>query len=102
MLRAVISFCLFILFLSFQAAENDGLGDTIKLRLLAGNADCSQIKVIDESEATLTMLDERIEKAIVETGARALILDPVQAYIGAKVDMNRANEVRAILSQQNG
>ena len=45
------------------------------------------------------MLDERIEKAIVETGARALILDPVQAYIGAKVDMNRANEVRAVLSQ---
>ena len=45
------------------------------------------------------MLDERIEKAIVETGARALILDSVQAYIGAKVDMNRANEVRAILSQ---
>ena len=76
----------------YQTAE-DGLGDTIKPRLLAGNADCSQIKVIDESEATLTMLDERIEKAIVETGARALILDPVQAYIGAKVDMNRANEV---------
>ena len=82
----------------YQTAE-DGLGDTIKPRLLADNADCSQIKVIDESEATLTMLDERIEKAIVETGARALILDPVQAYIGAKVDMNRANEVRAILSQ---
>lgn len=82
----------------YQTAE-DGLGDTIKPRLLAGNADCSQIKVIDESESTLTMLDERIEKAIVETGARALILDPVQAYIGAKVDMNRANEVRAILSQ---
>lgn len=82
----------------YQTAE-DGLGDTIKPRLLAGNADCSQIKVIDESEATLTMLDECIEKAIVETGARALILDSVQAYIGAKVDMNRANEVRAILSQ---
>ena len=82
----------------YQTAE-DGLGDTIKPRLLAGNADCSQIKVIDESEATLTMLDERIEKAIVETGARALILDSVQAYIGAKVDMNRANEERAILSQ---
>ena len=82
----------------YQTAE-DGLGDTIKPRLLAGNVDCSQIKVIDESEATLTMLDERIEKAIVETGARAPILDPVQAYIGAKVDMKRANEVRAVLSQ---
>lgn len=82
----------------YQTAE-DGLGDTIKPRLLAGNADCSQIKVIDESEAALNMLDERIEKAIAQTGARVLILDPVQAYIGAKVDINRANEVRYILSQ---
>ena len=30
----------------YQTAE-DGLGDTIKPRLLAGNADCSKIKVID-------------------------------------------------------
>lgn len=66
----------------YQTAE-DGLGDTIKPRLLAGNADCSQIKVIDESEAALTMLDERVEKAIAETGARVIILDPMQAYIGA-------------------
>ena len=40
-----------------------------------------------------------LEKAIAETGARVIILDPMQAYIGARVDMNRANEVRAILSQ---
>lgn len=64
----------------YQTAE-DGLGDTIKPRLLAGNADCSQIKVIDESEAALTMLDERVEKAIAETGARVIILDPMQAYL---------------------
>ena len=51
----------------YQTAE-DGLGDTIKPRLLSGNADCTRIKVIDESE-------------------------------GEKVDMNRANEVRSILSQ---
>lgn len=82
----------------YQTAE-DGLGDTIKPRLLSGNADCTQIKVIDESEAALTMLDERVEKAIAETGERVIILDPMQVYIGAKVDMNRANEVRNILSQ---
>lgn len=82
----------------YQTAE-DGLGDTIKPRLLSGNADCSQIKVIDESEAALTMLDERVEQAIAETGARVIILDPMQAYVGAKVDMNRANEVRNILAQ---
>ena len=79
----------------YQTAE-DGLGDTIKPRLLAGNADCSQIKVIDESEAALSMLDERIEKAIIENNARLVIIDPIQAYLGADVDMNRANEVRPI------
>lgn len=46
----------------YQTAE-DGLEDTIKPRLEAAEADCSQIKVIDESEAALSMLDERIEKA---------------------------------------
>ena len=82
----------------YQTAE-DGLGDTIKPRLLAGDADCSQILVIDESEASLSLLDERVEQAIASTGARVLILDPVQAYLGAGVDMNRANEVRAILAK---
>ena len=82
----------------YQTAE-DGLGDTIKPRLLSGNADCTRIKVIDESEVPLTMLDTRVEQAIQETGARMIILDPMQAYLGEKVDMNRANEVRSILSQ---
>ena len=45
----------------YQTAE-DGLEDTIKPRLEAAEADCTQIKVIDESEAALSMLDERIEK----------------------------------------
>ncbi len=40
-----------------------------------------------------------MEQAIASTGARVLILDPVQAYLGAGVDMNRANEVRAILAK---
>ena len=82
----------------YQTAE-DGLGDTIKPRLLAGDADCSQIKVIDESESSLTLLDERVEQAIAETGASVIILDPVQAYVGAGVDMNRANEVRTVMAQ---
>ena len=42
----------------YQTAE-DGLEDTIKPRLESAEADCTQIKVIDESEAALSMLDER-------------------------------------------
>ena len=40
--------------------------------------------------------DERIEKAVRENNVRLLIIDPIQAFLGAGVDMNRANEVRPI------
>lgn len=82
----------------YQTAE-DGLEDTIKPRLESAEADCTQIKVIDESEAALSMLDERIEKAIIEVGARVVILDPIQAYVGANINMNNANEVRNVMAQ---
>ena len=55
--------------------------------------------MIDESESGLTLLDARVEQAISETGAKVMILDPVQAYVGAGVDINRANEVRSVLAQ---
>lgn len=44
----------------------------------------------------MTLADERIERAIRENNARLLIIDPLQAFLGAGVDMNRANEVRPI------
>lgn len=81
----------------YQTAE-DGIDDTIKPRLEKAGADCSMIRVIDENEKELSMTDDRLEQAIVETGARLVILDPIQAYIGAKVDMYRANEIRPVLN----
>ena len=68
-----------------QTAE-DGLEDTIKPRLLEAGADCSKIIVIDESQQELSMTDERLVMAIEETGAKLIILDPIQAYLGADVD----------------
>ena len=82
----------------YQTAE-DGLEDTIKPRLEQAGADCTKVRVIDESEKELTMSDERLEQAILETKARLIILDPIQAYIGATVDMHRANEIRPILKR---
>lgn len=66
----------------------------MKPRLEKAEANCGNIFVIDETDASLSMLDERIEKAIVEKKAKLLILDPIQAYLGGKMDMNRANEAR--------
>ena len=80
----------------YQTAE-DGLADTVKPRLEAAGADCSRVLVIDESEQGLSMSDLRIEEAIKQTGAKLVILDPIQAYLGSGVDMHRANEIRPVM-----
>ena len=77
----------------YQTAE-DGLADTVKPRLEKAQAECNNIFVIDETDVSLSMLDERIEQAILKEKAKLMILDPIQAYLGAKMDMNRANEAR--------
>lgn len=79
----------------FQTAE-DGLGDTVKPRLVSSGADLKRVLVIDDSENPLSLADDRIEKAIRENNAKLMVVDPLQAFLGANVDMNRANEVRPI------
>ena len=79
----------------YQTAE-DGLGDTIRPRLEKAGADLERILVIDDGDKPLTLTDERLEKAIRENSARLVIIDPIQAFLGADVDMNRANEVRPV------
>jgi len=82
----------------FQTAE-DGLSDTVKPRLVQSGADCGRVIVIDESEKELSLSDIRIEQAIVQTGAKLFIIDPLQAYLGADIDMHRANQIRPILKR---
>lgn len=82
----------------YQTAE-DGLADTIKPRLVAAGADCSRVLVIDERKQELTLCDERLEQAIRETGAKLIVIDPMQVYLGGEVDMHRANEVRPVLKR---
>lgn len=82
----------------YQTAE-DGLGDTIKPRLIEAGADCSRVLVIDDADEPLTMLDSRLEEAIVQTNARLIVLDPIQGFLGAEVDMHRANEIRPLMKR---
>ncbi len=77
----------------YQTAE-DGVADTIVPRLINMGADLTKVLIINEEQKQLSFVDKRIEEAIVRTGARLLVLDPLQAYIGAGLDMHRANEVR--------
>ena len=82
----------------YQTAE-DGLGDTIKPRLLSAGADCSRVMVIDDNDQALTMMDARLEEAIIRTKARLVVLDPIQGFLGTDVDMHRANEIRPLMKR---
>lgn len=82
----------------YQTAE-DGLGDTIKPRLLSAGADCSRVMVIDDNDQALTMMDARLEEAIIQTKARLVVLDPIQVFLGTDVDMHRANEIRPLMKR---
>lgn len=81
----------------YQTAE-DGLGDTVKPRLMEAGANLDRVLVINEQAlgGHITLSDRELETAIRENDAKLLIIDPIQAFLGSNVDMNRANEVRPI------
>ena len=66
---------------------NDALGD-----VGSSASDTSDELQTAFEEATAEV--ERLEEALIRTKARVLILDPIQAYLGGGMDMNRANEAR--------
>jgi len=81
------------------ASAEDGLGDTIRPRLDAMGADVSRIFAVDGAltlnENGFALLEaylERVKPAL-------LIIDPLVAYLGAGVDIHRANETRAVMAQ---
>ncbi|MCM1223427.1 MAG: AAA family ATPase [Lachnospiraceae bacterium] len=76
----------------YQSAE-DGLSDTVKPRLEQAGADCERILVIDEKIKSLSMIDERLEEAVIKTGAKLLILDPIQAYLDGSMDNEQIQQV---------
>ncbi len=82
----------------YQNSE-DGQEDTICPRLKACGANLQKVAYIEETDVALTMDDERLEKVLEETGARLLILDPIQACFGNGTDMNRAGDIRPIMSK---
>lgn len=77
----------------------DGLGDTVRPRLDAMGAELGHIfplsgdLVFDAPGLAL------LEQAIQQTSARLVVVDPLVAYLGATVDLHRANETRAVMKQ---
>lgn len=76
----------------YQNTEDDN-ADTIKPRLEKHGANCANICFIDKQEG-LCLEDEEIKEYVIRSGAKVLVLDPIQSFIGENIDMNRANAVR--------
>ena len=82
----------------YQCTEDD-ISDTVKPRLLAAGADCSKIAYIIDDEMAVTLDDERIEETIRQTGARLLILDPIQSFLVQDGDMLLVGRMRSTLGK---
>ena len=78
----------------YQGAE-DGLEDTIKPRLVKAGADCSKVAFLDVSaEQSLYLGDDRFREAIIESGAKLLVIDPLQAFVRGGGEMQSAGGLR--------
>jgi len=80
-------------------AEDD-LEDGISPKLISAKALLENIMSIEDNDYTsrLSFVDPEFEDIIGQSGAQLVIIDPIQAFLGATVDGNRANEVRPVMS----
>lgn len=84
--------------------SSEDTGDEIRNRLGVSHADLDRVYIADKDESLgldfstdsgLNVLKKMIQQA---GGARFVVIDPVQAFIGGDTDMNRAAKMRTILS----
>lgn len=85
-------------------SAEDGLADTLVPRAIRADANREHLYGVRGvstggepqpfSLAQVTLLSD----AIRDTQARLIIIDPIQAFLGADVDMHRANEVRPLMA----
>src|SRR6266851_907986 len=85
------------------SAEDDA-ADTIRPRLEAAGADLEMVELLTirrgDDKGLLPVLSEHmqeIEAALVESDAKFLLLDPMAAMLGSKIDMWKDQDVRRVL-----
>ena len=67
-------------------------------RIEANGGDLTKVFLVPAA-AGLTFISPEIEQMVQMTGAKLLVFDPFQAFLGSNVDMFRANETRVVLAK---
>jgi RecA-family ATPase len=84
----------------------DGIADTLRPRFDIAGGDPERLHLLYGKRATksdrvhdITIQDlDIIEAVLVDLNPTLLVIDPLQAYLGANVDMHRANQTRPLLN----
>jgi hypothetical protein len=70
-------------------------GDAMRFHLLRGTTWKQEGETV---QGAISLSDvEILDKALIQTGAKLLIVDPIQSYLGANIDLHRSNETRPVL-----
>ena len=77
----------------------DGLDDTVRPRLDSMGADVTRIYACESVDPFDEDGLEVLETRAAELRPDLIVVDPLVAYIGARVDIHRANQTRAVLSR---
>jgi hypothetical protein len=82
------------------SSAEDGLSDTLRPRLDAAGANVSRVATLDVGDQGIVLPDDiaRIKLAILSTGARLAILDPLMAYLSGRLKANSDQDVRQALA----
>lgn len=68
-----------------------------RLERLGADLDRVFVQSLGRAGAGLTLNDPRLERQAALCPPALLVFDPIQSYLGPRVDMNRANTVRPVL-----
>lgn len=81
-------------------SREDDVGDTLRPRLDNLGADVSRVHVLagatDGAPVSLADVDV-IADALQTTAAALVVIDPIQSWLGSRIDAHRANETRPVL-----
>ena len=80
-------------------SAEDGLADTIKPRLVTLKANTNNIVAIPEPVSFTESGTKAVSEAIQLVKPKLIIIDPLVAYLGGKIDLHKANETREIMAR---
>jgi len=85
----------------------DGMGDTIKRRLMAADADQERVHLVDLRDAAATLVTfprdvETLEAFVRKVGAQLLVIAPLMAHLAPTIDSHKDQDIRLALTPLSG